>query len=181
MTSDDKSNIQTKTLETTKKSNYVCPSCNHISIDGCLRSPTKCDECGTRINMYDGIGYDEIDTDNEYNYTYKKSKHVKINEDLNQYKYEDIGAKITKIPKSDESDENQIEHMSGDQGGGFVACISCQLVLFIFVLFIAYKRGEIENKDKTWNKSLLLCIFFFPQLYISYALVEWLTHPRHLQ
>jgi hypothetical protein len=188
-----------------KDANYVCPSCNHTLSGGC--SLSSCDSCGVRIKMYDGLNYDVDEMNNEYSYDddklSNKSKHVVFNENLNQYQYssnnignalsensmyddEIILSKVSEISKNEDNasdivQNQRFEHMSsGEVGGGLSLWLCCQLCLFIIVFIIASRRGELyHNKTKSLNFSLLVCMFLFPQIYIGYVLVDWLTKPAH--
>lgn len=71
----------------------------------------------------------------------------------------------------------EIEHMEGSSIAlyGFVCC---WLLTFLIALCIAHFRGELVSKDRSVNLSLVGCVFFFPQMYMTYALFEWIVRPK---
>lgn len=56
------------------------------------------------------------------------------------------------------------------------------LCLFIFMLLIAYLRGDLTNKDGSLNLMMLLCVLIFPQFYVGFAIVDYATgHTRDIK
>lgn len=75
--------------------------------------------------------------------------------------------------------EDVLEHMDGNSGastGGIIGFVVCHIILLVLALIYARWRGHLNcaNKEGT-NASMILCIILFPQFYIMFALVEFLT------
>ncbi|VBB17739.1 hypothetical protein YASMINEVIRUS_202, partial [Yasminevirus sp. GU-2018] len=74
------------------------------------------------------------------------------------------------------------EHMDTSKsitGWGLSGYVVSMICMFLIAYCIASSRGETRHKDGRLNLSLLVCIFFFPQLYFGYVLVDWVTSPNH--
>ena len=60
---------------------------------------------------------------------------------------------------------------------GVGGCMGMGVILTICCLGLAWYRGELKKNDDTYNKSLIACIFFLPYMYLSYALIDYITSP----
>lgn len=58
--------------------------------------------------------------------------------------------------------------------------ISFIIFMMLVAYCVAYSRGELIKEDGVHiNWSIIVCIFFFHQMYLGYALVDWTTRPNH--
>ena len=113
---------------------------------------------------------------------YKKCNALKNRNMMKKYKKQVTFAEEPEMIGTNEMES--YEHMDTNQKSfiaiNITAWVCCILIVLVISYFIAYKRGELYKPDgENLNWSLIVCIFFFYQIYIGYVLVDWLTSPNH--
>jgi len=77
--------------------------------------------------------------------------------------------------------EDVLEHMDGNSSAwGWISFLTGYLCFLMIALCVACcfkKKSHLECTNGKNNISMYLCIFLFPQFYIMFALVEFLTQP----
>jgi hypothetical protein len=154
---------------------------NDLSYDGALIDSDYSDYNNDNNNYDDNNDNNNYDDNNDINYdnNYVDDSHnydniIDRNNRSESEKYEYMTPVGSKVGSKVGSDDSNIG-LSGCCT--FVCCMG--IILFLTYL-LAYKRGEIYQSDGVHvNWSLVVCIFFFYQIYIGYALVDWLTKPNH--
>lgn len=165
----------------------------------------KCSNCGYSVKLYgypDDLYYDNTVDDAdytdapEYNYNnetpfpypyegdrwnmYKKCNALKKR---NMMRKNNKRVTFAEEPEMIENnDEEMYEHMNTTHYTtmGVTTGVCCAIILLFIVYYIAYARGELHKPDgQHYNWSLIVCIFFFWQIYIGYVLVDWITAPNH--
>lgn len=182
---------------------YRCSNCNYVMGD----EATECDKCGFPVSVYGyrELDYDYMDadgnevmyeTDNltmpcDYNgtnadqYVSDEETPRKVRFDnrpqIIRYRYSDS------MNNDDQPADDVLEHMDSnmedidDATNTAIIYTISHIVTMLLAYYIAYRREELTTIDRNGKTvcrwSMGLCIFFFPNFYLTYALVEWLTRP----
>lgn len=136
-----------------------CANCNH-QLD--CENNSKCSSCGHVVKLF---GYNNVDFNNTrdngskpYNYQPKPVKTI---------------AKIEKEQKKE-----NFELSGNNLGKALGAYLSASLCLTMLAFMIAVFRDELTHRNGSINFSLVLCILLFPQMYITFAIVDFATRPK---
>lgn len=139
----------------------LCPNCNHSLTSGSnCGNNTKCSSCGYAVKLY---GYNNLEFDET--------------RDNGSKAYDYQQAPVKPIVEFDKEKKETFE--VGNTGKAIGAYLSASLCITMIAFMVAVFRDELSHKNGNINFSLLLCILIFPQLYLTYAIVDFATRPKY--
>lgn len=81
---------------------------------------------------------------------------------------------------------NKLEHLNTttSETNPYVEGVSIYLIITLITFVIALivfsmRSGDHNNTEGNFNYSMLLCIFFVPYWYLTYAIIDSTTSPKH--
>jgi len=170
---------------------YRCSNCNYIMES----EAAECGKCGFPISVYGyrELEYDYMDADgNEIMYETDDATvpcdytgtdvDAEFNEETpRKVRFDDrpkiIGYNYSdSMNYDDQTSDDVLEHMN--DGTGVYAYVIGHLCIMLIAFLVAYWRGELYTElggQTNWHLSMIACIILFPNLYLIYALVEFIT------